>query len=129
MPQSLIHGLAHRVERAAGLGGTEPEAARHSLVWRSVGQAEKRGGESVIGRDGGKRGGKKRGEEGEEESEGGFGNVEEVGPAGVVLGGGGEEAVEPALLGRLGRERPGGGRGGEEGGDGEERGGEEGLQG
>lgn len=90
-----------------------------------MGQAVKRGGEGVIGRDGGKRGGEKRGEEGEEESEGGFGDVEEVGPSGVVVGGGGEEAVEPALFGsfgRLGRERPGGGRGGEEGG-------EEGLQG
>lgn len=105
----------------ARVGGTEPEAAGHGLVGRGVGQAVKRGGEGVIGRDGGKRGGEKRGEEGEEESEGGFGDVEEVGPAGVVVGGGGEEAVEPALLGRLGRERPGGGRGGEEGG-------EEGLQ-
>jgi hypothetical protein len=128
MPQSLIHGLAHRVERAAGLGGTEPEAARHGLVGRSVCQAVKGGGESVIGRDGRNRGGEKREEEGEEESEGGFGDVEEVGPVGVVVGGGGEEAVEPALLERLGRERPGGGRRGE-GGDGEERGREKGLQG
>lgn len=136
MPEFLVDRLANRVEGPAGFGRVEPESPADSFIGGALSQAVERGGEDVIGRYGRDGVVESGGEKPEEESEGGFGHAESVGPPEWVVGVGGsdgEEAAEPALLLRrwwLRRWWWWWWRKGLEGfAEGEECGGEEGLQG